>query len=384
MSEHPAGAAALLEPPPAAPPAIPPAERDERAGARRGAGGLLLSAAVLALAAGLVALVPHVAGTSWGAVRDVVAGVPPLAVAGLVLLWAAGLWSYSWVLTAALPGLSRRRALLLNLSGSAVSNVLPLGGAAGVALNAAMTTSWGCTRRQTASFTVVSNVVDVAGKLVVSGAVLAACLLGARAAGDVPLPGLGALLAACTALALVGACLLGSSRLAALLGRALGAAGRGLASVHTRLRPDRPAAAPAAPDLVAFRRDVVAALRRRWAPLTGGVLGYLLLQGLLLAGCLAAGGAAAAPVVVLAAFAVDRLATLLPLTPSGTGFAEAGAAAVLVAGGVPAPAAVAGVLLYRALVVLLEIPVGGAALAGWLLLRRARRAAAAPVRRVAA
>lgn len=68
---------------------------------------------------------------------------------------------------------------------------------------------------------------------------------------------------------------------------------------------------------------------------------------------------------VAAAFAVERVATLLPVTPAGTGPAEAGAVAVLVAlGGAPVAAA-AGVLLYRLFTVLLEIPVGAIWLAGW-------------------
>ncbi|WP_345713827.1 lysylphosphatidylglycerol synthase domain-containing protein, partial [Kineococcus glutinatus] len=120
------------------------------------------------------------------------------------------------------------------------------------------------------------------------------------------------------------------------------------------------------------RRQALSALRRRWPHFSAGVLGYLLLQAVLLAACLQAGGVHVALGVVLTAFAVDRLATMVPLTPSGTGFAEAGSAAVLLAAGVPATSAVAGVLLYRAFVVLLEIPVGGLALTGWLIGRRAR------------
>ena len=50
-------------------------------------------------------------------------------------IWLGGLGIYSLVLSAALPGLGVRRSLLLNLSGSAVANVLPLGGAVATALN---------------------------------------------------------------------------------------------------------------------------------------------------------------------------------------------------------------------------------------------------------
>jgi uncharacterized membrane protein YbhN (UPF0104 family) len=74
--------------------------------------------------------------------------------------------------------------------------------------------------------------------------------------------------------------------------------------------------------------------------------------------------------VVLAAFAVDRIMSMVVLTPGGTGFAEAGTAAALVAlGGAPAAMA-AGVLLYRGFIFALEIPVGGAWLFGWLWTHR--------------
>ncbi|PPK97640.1 uncharacterized membrane protein YbhN (UPF0104 family) [Kineococcus xinjiangensis] len=379
MIDDPAGPLAVQDPPSALrwdPELDGPAARPTPdAGRSRGLRGLLLSAAALTVAVVLVALVPRATGTSWAAVAGVVSGVHPLVVPGLVLLWAAGLWCYSRVLTASLPGLTRRRALLLNLSGSAVANVLPLGGAAGVALNAAMTTSWGHSRRATASFTVVSNVVDVVSKVLVAGAVLAVALLGMRATGDAPLPGLRALLVTCGVATLLVSVLVASHRASVALGRALQATAGASLRLWSRLRRI-PAPRPTAVDLPAFRRETLGTLRHGWRDFTAGSLGYLLLQALLLAACLAAVGVGAAWAVVLTAFAVDRLATMLPITPSGTGFAEAGSAAVLVAGGVPASAAVAGIVLYRVLVVLLEIPVGGLALAGWLLARRSRVRAA--------
>ncbi len=101
-----------------------------------------------------------------------------------------------------------------------------------------------------------------------------------------------------------------------------------------------------------------------------GTLGYGLLQALLLWACLDAVGAALAPAVVLAGYAVDRVVSMITITPGGTGFAEAGTAAVLIAlGGDPAQVA-AGVLLYRGFTFALEIPVGGAWLLGWLFQRR--------------
>jgi uncharacterized protein (TIRG00374 family) len=126
--------------------------------------------------------------------------------------------------------------------------------------------------------------------------------------------------------------------------------------------------------LMVFRDRVASVVGRRWTQLSLATLGYGLLQAVLLWACVLAVGGHLSPVMVLAGYAVDRIMTMVILTPGGAGFAEAGAAAALVAlGGDPALMA-AGVLLYRGFTYALEIPVGGLWLAGWLLWRRRARA----------
>ena len=71
------------------------------------------------------------------------------------------------------------------------------------------------------------------------------------------------------------------------------------------------------------------------------------------------------------AAAVERLGTLVPITPGGAGIAEIGAVAWLVGSGLDPVQAVAGVLLYRVFVFALEIPVGGVLLGGWAWWERA-------------
>ena len=88
---------------------------------------------------------------------------------------------------------------------------------------------------------------------------------------------------------------------------------------------------------------------------------YLVLLGV----CLHVVGLAPAFAVVLMAAAIERLGTLIPLTPGGTGVAEVGTIAWLVATGLPPVSVVAGVLLYRVFIIVLDIPVGGLVLAAW-------------------
>jgi uncharacterized membrane protein YbhN (UPF0104 family) len=102
-----------------------------------------------------------------------------------------------------------------------------------------------------------------------------------------------------------------------------------------------------------------------------GIVGYGLLQAALLWACLGAVGAELAPAAVLAGFAVDRVMTLVVITPGALGFVEAGTAATLITLGGDSAAVAAGVLLYRAFTFAIEIPVGGTWLLGWLLGHRA-------------
>ncbi len=139
---------------------------------------LAYGAGLLIGATALVALFPVISGAPWRNVWQTVADIPVGALGVLVALWAAGLLMHTVTLTAALPGLSHRRALLLSLTGSAVANVLPLGGAAGVALNYRMTRRWGFSAAGFASYTVVTNLWDVLTKLCLPVLVLPLLLAG--------------------------------------------------------------------------------------------------------------------------------------------------------------------------------------------------------------
>lgn len=75
---------------------------------------------------------PRVADFSWHQIGATLARVDAAEIAVLGMVWLAGLWVHTVALCAALPGLSHRRAFCLNISGSAVSNLPPLGGHRGL------------------------------------------------------------------------------------------------------------------------------------------------------------------------------------------------------------------------------------------------------------
>lgn len=104
--------------------------------------------------------------------------------------------------------------------------------------------------------------------------------------------------------------------------------------------------------------------------MTVGMLAYLALQLVLLWFCFQALHVPLGVPVLFTALAVERLLTLVPITPGSAGVVEVGTTAALVAlGGDPAGVA-AGMLLFRGFTYLMEIPVGGVLLAVWSWLHR--------------
>src|SRR4051812_50106174 len=81
-----------------------------------------------AAAAGLLMVIfPVVSGAPWRSVATTVASIPGVALAGLVLLWLAGLGAHTATLTPAPPRRTPPRAVLLRLTGGAGANGLPPG-----------------------------------------------------------------------------------------------------------------------------------------------------------------------------------------------------------------------------------------------------------------
>lgn len=309
----------------------------------------------------LTTAVPAVTGVSWGPVRTTLSSVSVPTLALLVLLWVAGLMAHTVALSAALPGLSHRRALQLSLTGSAVANVLPVGGAAGMALNGSMLRSWGHDAGAFARFTVLTNVWDVGGKLLLPA--LTVPLVTAALPGSAGDWSHGAWTGAAAMLIVAGAggAVLVRRRTAEVWGACLD---RVAGAVSLRVRPQRPRPQVASA-VVALHDACRRGAREGWRGLTAGNAAYGMLVFALLWACLSASGTATSWPVILAAFTVDRVLSLVGLTPGASGLVELGMTGCLIALGVPATSAVAGVVLYRLLTFGLEIPVGGTWLAIW-------------------
>jgi putative heme transporter len=316
----------------------------------------------------LVVVLPRVTGARWSQIAAVLGGLPPTAVAALAAVWAAGLWCYSFVLTGTVPGLSRPQAITVNVAGSAVSNLLPFGGAVGLATTFAMLGSWGFAPSTVGLSALVTGVWNLLAKL----ALPLVALLGLLVARDgatgrfaaAATVGAGAL---ALALALLGSAL-SSERIAVGLGRTAQAVGRaGLTVVRSGRTLHWDQGVPR------WRQRVIGVVRDGWAAMTAGLVGFLGSQACLLYLSLHLAGARLGPAQVFAGYAFGRLLSALVITPGGVGITETGTAGLLVAFGGDPTVCAAGVLLFSGFAFFAEFPAGAAGYGLWLTRRRWRR-----------
>ena len=103
------------------------------------------------------------------------------------------------------------------------------------------------------------------------------------------------------------------------------------------------------------------AFGERWKGAVVATGGRWILDYLALVACLWAVGAEPNPSLVLLAFVAAAFLGMIPLTPGGLGFVEAGLTGLLALAGVSAGAAVVATLAYRLVSFWLPIPAGGVA-----------------------
>lgn len=313
----------------------------------------------LGLAAALLIWgLPYFAKTSWTEIWAEVRKVPALHVVGFQALMLVGLWSYTFTFTGSLRGLSHPKALIVNLCGSSVSNLLPGGGAAGLAATFAICRSWGFSRRATSTSVIVTGVWNVLARIALPVVAILALWV-----GGVTLPG------ALTDLAVAGS-VTGLAILAVFVSviaseRAAQSVGRGLDTiVRPLVRRRRPHSTMSIEELVRDLRarinDVVSS---GWLSMTLGMIGFFGAYYVLFVLIMRETGVTLPLNLLFAAFAIGRLLTAVGITPGGVGVTETATVAVLVGWGAEPAGAAAGVVLFSIFTHLMEVPLGGL---GWL------------------
>jgi uncharacterized protein (TIRG00374 family) len=121
--------------------------------------------------------------------------------------------------------------------------------------------------------------------------------------------------------------------------------GRVVQSISNRLRKRHESGLP--DRMIVDRNEAREILGSRWwlALLTS--LGNWLFDYLALLAALAAVGSRPRPSLVLLAYVASMVLGMIPITPGGLGFVEAGLTATLALAGVPGPEAVLATLAYR-------------------------------------
>jgi putative heme transporter len=283
----------------------------------------------------------------------------------LVFIATAGSLAATWVMiTAFLPRLGLHQAAAVSLSSSAVANTVPAGGTVALGLSWRMMTSWGIGTQDFVQYTLVSGLWNVFARLSLPVIALLALAVSGMSGGVPPAAaysGAGALLVVAVALRF----LLRSKSCATLAGRAL-QRGETLGCRLVRRQPSQRMASR----LLSFRDGTSAMLAERGIRITITTLLANIAFWFVLLACLRAAGLNQAQVswqASLAAFAVVRLMTVLPLTPGGLGIVELGLTAPLIAGldGAASARVAAAVLLYRALTYLPSLPLGALAYLWW-------------------
>ncbi|NUR76130.1 MAG: flippase-like domain-containing protein [Thermoleophilia bacterium] len=328
----------------------------------------VIAVAVSVAVAGAVFLfvLPQIAdyGAVWGTIRDLT-WEQLAALGGATLL---NVVTFAPPFMASLPGIGFVRAFVLTQASTASTYLAPGGAAVGVALAYTMLRAWGF---PPAAVTLAVALTGTWNQMFLLGAPAVSLALLTLAGGSNPLLqtvaliGLAAFLVALVAFAAA----LGGDHVARRVGDlAARLAGRGLRLVG------REPAGWNGESLVAFRRDAVGLLRRRWWALTLATLAGQLSVFVVLVVCLRTLGVSSPEVSFTEAFAAWTLVRLLgslPITPGGIGVVELGLTGALVGFGGNNDGVVAAVLLYRVLTVLPTLLFGLLAGAAWRRLQPA-------------
>ena len=289
--------------------------------------------------------------------------VRPLWFVFLVLLQAGSMAALWFLLRITLPTTPWFVNASSQLAGNAAAKVLPGGNAAGSVVQASMLVRGGQPGRAVATAMGSMGLLTTGMLLALPILTVPAVILRPPPARQLQL-GLVVSLVMAVLLILLGFALLKWDRF-------VHAVGRGAGHVLHLLRHSISAASVAA--TVTAQRDTVAdAFAGHWMRALAFAAANRMLDYASLVASLYAVGARARPSMVLLAYVIALGLALIPITPGGLGFVEAGLTTILVLAGVSTDQAVLGTLLYRLISFWLPIPIGAFAWAGWRLHPSAR------------
>jgi uncharacterized protein (TIRG00374 family) len=305
---------------------------------------------------------------AWAAIQAMEAweiGLIAAATVGLIII-------YAFPYLAALPGLKYKPAFYTRQTSFMISNVIPGGGAWGLAVQYGMLSSYGygpAPSSATIGITSVWNTLVTLSLPVIALVGLAATGQSNEQAVTITLIASIAVMAMIVVFALI----LKSEEFARKIGRIADRViqwGAGLINKTVEFDAEE--------GTVHFRSSIVDVVKVRWILITLANVGQQLMQFLILyLAVVALQGGFDGPVSMLeafAAFAFGRLATFIPVPPGGLGTTDAIITAMLTTFGLPNNDALAATLIWRAATYFPQVIIGVITMFLW---RRGRSKAAA-------
>ncbi|MFC7491410.1 MULTISPECIES: lysylphosphatidylglycerol synthase domain-containing protein [unclassified Knoellia] len=310
---------------------------------------------------------PRFAGASWSEIWGRVAAVSAWQALGFLGLVLVGLGCYTFTFTGSLPGLSNWRAFIVNICGSSVSNLLPGGGAVGLAATYTILRSWGFQNRDVSTSAIVTGVWNTLARIALP--IVAIIMLWV---GNDGLPGSltsAAFVATASGLAIFGVfvAVLASERAAQTIGRGLDK----LLAPLFRRRKRTMSIDALVHDMRGRINEVV---RTGWMQMTFGMIGFFGFYYLLFVLIMHSVGVYEPLGILFAAFAIGRLVTAVGVTPGGVGVTEIASVGALVGWGADMASAGAGVFLFSIFTHLMEVPLGALGWLAWSLSPRVKNA----------
>ena len=296
---------------------------------------------------------------AWVAVQE----MSTVALVLLLVMTVVNIVVYVWPYQASLPGMKYGPGFVVRQTSFMISNVIPAGGAFGLAIQYAMLGSYGYAAAETTAAIGITSTWNtfVTLSLPVFG-VIALIAIGQGQNTAYALAGIG--LVAILAIVGVFAVIFKSEASA----RRLGAFGDRLMKRLFGIVKKEPGFG-VTDWVVHFRNSTVDIITSRWLQITVTNYFQQFMQFLILwAAVYAIQGGSSAPVTFVEAFvayAFGRLASFVPVTPGGLGTVDAAIAGILGAFGAASGDALASVMVWRALTYFPQVFIGGGTFLFW-------------------
>lgn len=314
--------------------------------------GGIITLIVLILVFGI--LIPQFGdyGEAWDAIQK----MSLFSLVVLLLMTVVNVIVYVWPYQAALPGLSYGPGFVVRQTSFMISNVVPMGGAFGLAVQYSMLGFYGfggATATAAIGITSIWNSFVTLSLPVFASIGLIA--IGEANGAAIAVAGIG--LVAIVMAVVLFAMILRSQENARKIGEWVD---RIVARVWGIF--EKEPGFNVTDGIVRFRDSTVDVVRNGWPKITATSYLQQFMQFLILwAAVFAIQGGSNAPVTFIeafVAFAFGRLATFIPLPPGGLGTADAAITAILVAGGAANNDALAAVMVWRALTYFPQVTIG--------------------------